>query len=176
MQVHPYSTAIGTTPQGTKIYSLSNEATQPQTFADTQTTRAFQYGSIDPTISFSSQFSINNVDIGIPLDLAGVYADVRDEWNLGKNTTCGVNPNLLNLDQFAKGYFMAPLRLNMKVSDSDPDNVRALSGLDTRQSTTTCLWKTNGTSISAVNCTPQLWIGTTSILRVGAGRSLDIVN
>jgi hypothetical protein len=177
MHVNPNSGALGTTPQGVKNYSASNpEYTQPQTFCDSQTTRYFQTGSIDPSYAFTSQFSINNVDIGYSQDLASIWSDVRDEFNLGRSTTTGMNPNLLNLQQFAGAYFVHPLRLNMKQSEVEQDNVRALSGLDTRQSTTTCIWKSAGVSIPNINCTPQLWIGTTAILRCGAGRSLDIVS
>jgi hypothetical protein len=116
------------------------------------------------------------VDVGVPQNLAGIFADVKDEFNIGNNAQCGMNPNLLSIDQFAKGYFMAPLRLNIKVSDSEPDNVRALSGVDSKQSSTTVLWKTSGTSVPGILCTPQLFLGTTQILRVAAGRQLDLVS
>jgi hypothetical protein len=149
------------------------------TFGNSQTSRYFQRGGVDATQPFESSFSVNNVQLDYPSDLATVFSRVKQEFNLGKTQDCNMNPRLQTMTHFAQGFFVVPQRLNY--NSGHAYNSRYLSGLDSRNSTVNILWKTSGKlEKKADNTTeqqiiPQLWAGTTAVLRVSPGRVLDLV-
>jgi hypothetical protein len=150
------------------------------TYGNTQTSRYFQRGSLEKS-SYEGSFTINNVQVGYPASTSDVWSQLKDEFNLASSTTTGLNPRINNLEDFATGFFIHPLRLNLKADDSALDNTRYVSGLDSRASTVNVLWQTKGTidsvaSAAGVGLIPHLWAGTTSVLRLSPGRSLDLVN
>lgn len=149
------------------------------TYCNTHTNRAFQRGNIETsTDDFTSQFTINNVDIQPVQGLADIFADVKEEFNLGQSSKAGMNPRLHNLAEFAGGFFIAPVRLNFKASDETADTVRYLSGLDSRNATVSVLWRTQGTielkKNIPLNVTPQIWVGSTSIVSLASSQRFSL--
>lgn len=154
------------------------------TYANTHACRYFQRGCIDTSVGqssmnpagdFKSQWQINNVDVNYNEGMADVFAELKEEFNLGKSTTAALNPRIKNLSNFAKGFLAVPLRLNFKCSDTEKDTPRYLSGLDTRNATVNVLWRTKGTTDGNIAVTPQIWAQSTAIVRLGEGQRFDLV-
>jgi hypothetical protein len=146
------------------------------TYGNSGVSRYFQRGTASNAADFSSLFTINNVQIGGPASMAQVWYDNREAWNLGASSKTGLNPLLTNLSDFSKAFFAHTLRLNMNTDEDTPDNVRVLGGLDSRESTVTVLHTSAGTTdVAGMQVTPVLWVEQTSVLRVGSGRSLNVV-
>jgi hypothetical protein len=148
------------------------------TYGNSQTSRYFQRGSINKD-TYEGSFTINNVQIGYPATAADVWSQVRDEFQLQSSTATGLNPRINNLQSFAQAFFVHPLRLNLKADDSALDNTRYVSGLDSRASTVNIMWSTKGTTDTELDVgeglIPMIWAGTTSVLRLSPGRSIDLV-
>ena len=162
--VQPGGTSIGTSPA----------ASTGGCFGNSGTSRYFQRGSVDSTQVYAGTFSINNVTVGYPADLGSVWSDVKDEFALGRNTLTGLNPRIRSVSDFAKAHFVQVLRLNMLLDKNVPESVRALTGLDSRESTLQILWTTTGATVGNINVIPQLWVGSTALLQVGAGRAIKL--
>ena len=171
-----------------KYYNIPPQYLTQGTFGNTQTSRYFQRGGLDIKEPFESAFSVNNVLLDYPCDLATVWCKVKDEFNLGKTQGTNMNPRLQKLAHFAQGFFVVPQRLNFNTGEAD--NSRILSGLDSRNSTVNVQWKTTGTLekcpkvksgagdhdfVDAMQVIPMLYAATTAVLRVSEGRILDLV-
>jgi hypothetical protein len=161
---------IATTPYG----GAGVAAMSDRFYGACGTSRYYQRGGIDVGALFESTWSVNNVTLGAPQELPEIFATVKDEFNIGG--AHGMNPRLKNLEQFAQAFFVCPVRLNMKCSTEDVDTQRIASGLDSRASTVNVLWKVKGHREPEVpSLLPQIWAGCTSVLRISAGRVLDLV-
>ena len=174
-----------------KYYNIPKTYLAQGTYGNTQTSRYFQRGGIDimSDTPFESSFSVNNVLLDYPCDLATVWCKAKDEFNLGKTQGTNMNPRLQKLAHFAQGFFVVPQRLNFNTGEAD--NSRILSGLDSRNASVSIQWKTTGTLekcvkvkanaadkdtyVDAMQVIPMLYAATTAVLRVSEGRVLDLV-
>jgi hypothetical protein len=118
---------------------------------------------------------VNNVALNIPADIALTWAQVKDEFNLGKSVLTGINPRIFNLRDFGRAFFISPLRLNLKCNVNESDSQRYLSGLDSRASTVNVLWAVKGSTEANKRVIPQIWAGCTSVLRLSPGRVIDLI-
>jgi hypothetical protein len=149
-------------------------------FGNAQTSRYFQRGSVYSRVDkpFESSFSVNNVQMDYPADLATVFARAKDDFNLGRTGETNINPRICSLPHFAQAYFVATQKLNFNTGAADDS--RILSGLDSRNATVHVQWKTSGATENDVNNAPiqvfpMLYASTTARLNIGAGRVLDLV-
>lgn len=146
------------------------------TWGNSHTNRYFQRGNVQTSADdFRSQWSINNVDVNYQAPLSDIFADLKEEWNLGAANLSGINPRIRNVKQFAQAHLAVPLRLNYKASSIDKDTPRYLSGLDARGATINLLWKTQGTLDTAANAIPQIWCQSTNIVALKPGQSFSLV-
>ena len=158
--------------------AMPREYRHEGSFGNAQTSRYFQRGSIAVREAFESSFSVNNVQLDYPADLATVFARAKDDFNLGKTGQTNVNPRLQVLSHFGQAFFVATQKLNFNTGEADTS--RILSGLDSRNATVHVQWKTSGkTENDAFNAPlqviPMLYAATTARLNIGAGRVLDLV-
>ena len=116
------------------------------------------------------------MQLGIPADVPLTWSQLKDEFNLGKSAHTGMNSRIMNLRDFARAFFVSPLRLNFKCATEDADCQRYLSGTDTRASTVNILWQHKGTlEPTGFSVYPMVYAGMTSILMVSPGRVLDLI-
>lgn len=169
MTVQSGGTAIATS------FSAVTGTVYAGTFGNAGTSRFFQRGSVSTDDSLTSVFSINNVQLGLPADTEQVFEDCREAFNLGSDNNTALNPRIRNLSDFALSHFVHPVRLNFNLDERSPDNVRCLSGLDSRDASLSILWTTTGASANSLSVTPVIFVSQTSVLRVSAGRVCDLI-
>ncbi|MGH8463376.1 MAG: hypothetical protein ACRER5_04455, partial [Pseudomonas sp.] len=145
-------------------------------YANTQVNRFFHRGGIDDSVTpFSSAWRVNNTTMGEPYNMADIWADLKEELNLGKANGTSLNPRLQNLDQFKKGFFIAPLRLNWKDSEDSIDSSRYLTGLDSRNNFVHVEWTTKGASQGNISLIPTLWVKTTAVHVQKSNQRVEVV-
>ena len=113
---------------------------------------------------------------GQQIQLNGAYfpqysAQSGDTYQITKNSLNG-NEKMKNmsLDQYLNNYCVACYRLNMP----DSEYSRLISGLDTRAVNLAGIVKTTGTI--PLNTNISIFTEQTEVLRVGAGRSVEVIS
>ena len=96
-------------------------------------------------------------------------AGMEDMYQITKNSLPGPVKYGLTKEQLRDSYFVQCVRLNMP----DSEMSRTISGLDTRSVSLNGYVNTTGTQASSPNL--MIFAETTSSLRVGAGRQLEII-
>tara|TARA_R110001606_G_scaffold120269_8_gene251880 strand:+ start:1372 stop:2529 length:1158 start_codon:yes stop_codon:yes gene_type:complete len=161
-----YSTAAGTTATAGSLVDLLSE-----------------YGGMHGTgaqekyLTKYQQFqepAASNSTLTYQFQLNGAYypqypASMEDMYQITKNSLPGPVKYGLTKEQLATSYFVQCIRLNMP----DSEYSRLVSGLDTRSVSLNGYVNTTGTLASDPNL--MIFAECTSCLRVGAGRSLEII-
>jgi hypothetical protein len=163
--------SIPTTP-----YSSSNVQLPTQTYANTQTTRAYQRGFVDVTKPFSSSIFVNNVAVDFVKNIVDVYNDVEDAFGFASDPARGLNPRLQNIYDFGAGYFATVCKLDLQTDEVAANTTRQLAGLDSRQSSVQFLSTLTGSTLNSnIAVTPLMYVFSTSILQIAAGRQINIL-
>jgi hypothetical protein len=109
------------------------------------------------------------------LQLNGAYypqfsATLGDLYGITKNSLMGNRESkTMTLDQYANNYCVQCFRLNMP----DSEYSRLISGLDTRAVNLQGIIKTEN---ATANNTVDIFCETTEVIRVGAGRAVEIIS
>ena len=96
---------------------------------------------------------------------------------LANETIQGTNPALINMDQWTQGFWFSAVSLAALA----PADARLISGYETRGSNANFSWTiTANTGVNATNIPyntrPTVFAKTSSILRIGRNRMLEVVN
>jgi hypothetical protein len=94
------------------------------------------------------------------------FALMMNNLNMSQDTLGGINPKIDTLAHFKSSFWVASIELEHGDSGF-------ISGLDTRGNVSQNFFETQG--VSATNYTCLVFVETTSLLRVGAGRNIDVV-
>lgn len=128
------------------------------------------------------QLSVNNVFYPNWIPTAEqAYALMLNSYGLSQDTVGGGYPGLTSLAQWTSSFWLAENKF-----DHGSDGVTLISGIDTRGSTAQAYFQSYGTiSVGAnvgtgganpgTNLTALVFAQTTSTLRVGQGRQLEII-
>ena len=109
------------------------------------------------------------------MQLNGAYypqfsATLGDLYGITKNSLMGNRESkTMTLDQYANNYCVQCFRLNMP----DSEYSRLISGLDTRAVNLQGIIKTEN---ATADNTVDIFCETTEVIRVGAGRSIEIIS
>lgn len=125
----------------------------------------------------SSQFNINNDNLGIPAGLTQVFSEALTEFGGAQETVGGWDQYLSSASAFAQDFFVHPLRLNLSTDPAD----RLQSGTNGRGTKVSIAWTTAGTAptapatVAAAGVIPQLWVLCTSTLQISPGKVVNVV-
>jgi hypothetical protein len=165
------ASAIPTTP-----YSSSNVQLPTATFGNTQTTRLYQRGFVDVTKPFSSSIFVNNVAVDHVKNIVDVWNDLEDGFGFARDPARGLNPRLNNIYDFGAAYFATICKLDLQTDEIAANTTRQLSGLDSRQSSVQFLSTLTGSTLNSnIAVTPMMYVFSTSILQIAAGRQISIL-
>lgn len=148
---------------------------QPGSYQNCQVPRAFQRGFIEDSVQdFTAELQVNNTTVNLRTCAWDAFANLEEELNL---RSVGMNPKIENLEQWKKAYFVFYTRLNYKGAMTGPtENVRALSGFDSREAYVHLNVKTSGKTDGDQPVLPVMWIETTRTARIGAGQTLRLID
>jgi len=120
---------------------------------------------------------LTDQDVTFQLSLNSAYypnypASFAEAFGITKNSTDHhlEYASNMSLDQYIRNYCIQVYRFNMPGSDS----VRVLSGIDSRSSMLNGVVRTGGTI--AGNPVLNIFVETTAVLRVGAGRAVSLLS
>ena len=121
----------------------------------------------------SSAFTLNNVRFPMynttPAHI--LNQTLSSLGHLALDTVSGGDPNLKTLTAFNAGFFVHALRLNHQ--DEGVEQSRFIGGFDSRGTAMNGTWSTTG----ATNGTfPFVYVHSSSVLRVGAARQIEVVH
>lgn len=122
-----------------------------------------------------SQFFINNRSVSYgaltPLE---VYYQTQNAlgYNLADVSQGGAHAGILSIFHYLKYYFVHIEDLTC-LDKADPEFF--ISGLDSRGTSASITWNATFSSTNAQTVTPILFIRTSKILKVGSGRSIEII-
>lgn len=116
----------------------------------------------------TSQFSVNNDQLGIPANLAQVFSECLTEFGANNETVGGWDEFISSPTSWASDFFVHPLRLNLATSAAD----RIMSGSDSRGTHLQIAYTSSGDSTAVY---PQLWVLCTSTLQISAGKVLNVI-
>jgi hypothetical protein len=159
-----YSTAVG----------LAAGALTPESLSDYG--GAYGTGAVEKYITNYQKFTEPGAADALKYQLqlnGAMYpqyaAGMEDMYQITKNSLPGPVKYGLTKEQLRDSYFVQCVRLNMP----DSEMSRTISGLDTRSVSLNGYVNTTGTQASSPNL--MIFAETTSSLRVGAGRQLEII-
>jgi hypothetical protein len=163
--------AIPTTP-----FSSSNVQLPTHTLGNSQTTRMYQRGFVDVTQPFSSSVFVNNVSVDFVKNIVDVWNDVEDAFGFSRDPARGLNPRLNNIADFGRAYFATVCRLDLQTDEIAANTTRQLAGLDSRQSSVQFLHTLAGSTLNSnIAVTPLMYVFSTSILQIAAGRQINLL-
>jgi hypothetical protein len=120
------------------------------------------------------RYTVNNVQIpqysATPLDALHLVGVAKDECHANDRGT------LVTTDrQWLQNYWVACIRL---CHAGDLEDIRVLSGLDTRGTNSINTFNTRASGAGGINGTVEMYtlVETTSTMRIGLGRSIEIIN
>jgi hypothetical protein len=120
------------------------------------------------------QFSVNNVTIpNFRVDLNDAWQNAQIAMGLSNELIQGTNPNITHMDKWTQGYWFCACSLAALA----PADVRLIAGYESRGSNANFSWDitgNNGNNYYA--CRPTVFAKTSSTLRIGRNRMLEMVN
>lgn len=122
--------------------------------------------------SLTYQFSVNNVRFGQAVtNAAYAFTNLLNVLGMSEDCVQGMNPNLNSLDRWLQHYWVAAVRFT---HDSDGSTRPLVCGLDSRGSVSQMEFIYQGLDTPTTKVA-QVYCNTDAILRIGAGRMLDVV-
>jgi len=122
-----------------------------------------------------SQFFINNRSVSYgaltPLE---VYYQTQNAlgYNLADITQGGAHAGILSIFHYLK-YYAVHIEDLTCLDKADPEFF--ISGLDSRGTSASITWNATFTSTNAQTITPILFVRTSKVLKVGSGRSIEVI-
>lgn len=166
-------------------YNLNKILADPQTFVNnTGAVRSDVYGDAffnsyyfkrNLSDLVGSQFFINNRSVSYgPLTPLEVYYQTQNAlgYNLADVSQGGAHAGILSIFHFLK-YYAVHIEDLTCLDKADPEFF--ISGLDSRGTSASITWNATFTSTNSQTVTPILFIRTSKILKVGSGRSIEII-
>jgi hypothetical protein len=136
----------------------------------------YQRGFVDVTQPFSSSIFVNNVAVDFVKNVTDVWNDIEDAFGFSRDPMRGLNPRLNNIADFGRAYFATVCKLDLQTDEIAANTTRQLAGLDSRQSSVQFLHTLTGTTLNSnIAVTPLMYVFSTSILQIAAGRQLNIL-
>ena len=122
-----------------------------------------------------SQFFINNRSVSYgPLTPLEVYYQTQNAlgYNLADVSQGGAHAGILSIFHFLK-YYAVHIEDLTCLDKADPEFF--ISGLDSRGTSASITWNATFTSTNAQTVTPILFVRTSKILKIGTGRSIEVI-
>jgi hypothetical protein len=122
-----------------------------------------------------SQFFINNRSLTYgPLTPLEVYYQTQNAlgYNLADISQGGAHPGILSIFHFLK-YYAVHIEDLTCLDKADPEFF--ISGLDSRGTSASITWNATFTSTNAQTITPILFVRTSKVLKIGTGRSIEVI-
>jgi hypothetical protein len=120
------------------------------------------------------QFSVNNVTIpNFRVDLNDAWQQAQIAMGLSTELIQGTNPNITHMEKWTQAYWFCACSLAALA----PADVRLIAGYESRGSNANFSWDitgANGNNFYA--CRPTVFAKTSSTLRIGRNRMLEMVN
>jgi hypothetical protein len=120
------------------------------------------------------QFSVNNVTIpNFRVQMNDAWQHAQIAMGLSNELIQGTNPNITHMDKWSQAYWFCACSLAALA----PADVRLISGYESRGSNANFSWDitgVNGNNLYA--CRPCVFVKTSSVLRIGRNRQLEMVN
>jgi hypothetical protein len=120
------------------------------------------------------QFSVNNVTIpNFRVDLNDAWQNAQIAMGLSNELIQGTNPNITHMDKWTQGYWFCACSLAALA----PADVRLIAGYESRGSNANFSWDITGhDGNNFYACRPTVFAKTSSTLRIGRNRMLEMVN
>lgn len=167
------------------VYNLNKILQDPATYVNnTGSTRSEVYGDAFFNSYYfkrnlsdltGSQFFINNRSVSYgPLSPLEVYYQTQNAlgYNLADVTQGGAHIGIMSIFHFLKYYAVHIADLTV-MDNKDPEFF--ISGLDSRGTSANISWQATFTGTNAQTVSPILFVRTSKVLKIGAGRSIEII-
>lgn len=176
-----YQTVVGTlaSPNQSTRWSTSSDCLEaiiatfktstPNSFSQSTTTKLSEYFTRYGADVTTSYFKVNGIPYpSIPCDPADIFVDTSHTLGASQDVVGATEAAMNTYDVWRTLYFVHAHSFTYP----DNDDTHRLCGLSGRANQLLGDWQTTG---SGNNVQPLLWLKSKSILRVGAGRMVEVV-